>query len=249
MDIESSNEPHATPRMPDALRIEIDNRERNHDLLAKLRLLENLEVTTTRLETGDFRIDDSVLIERKTAADFAASLIDGRLFSQASRIVQSPLRPAYIIEGNTKDWKALKLKRPALQGALISLMLIFDIPVLRSNGPEETARLLFYAGQQLIRARTGERIPTRQIKAKRRSTRQRRVLQSLPGIGPDRAKRLLEHFGSVRACLAAEPDQLAAINGIGPTTARRIIETVEEDSSPYGAPPNIKASDFPPPLF
>jgi ERCC4-type nuclease len=33
-----------------------------------------------------------VLIERKTAVDFAQSLMDGRLFAQASRMAASPLR-------------------------------------------------------------------------------------------------------------------------------------------------------------
>ncbi|MCH8473623.1 MAG: hypothetical protein LAT55_00160 [Opitutales bacterium] len=114
------------------------------------------------------------------------------LFSQASRLVQSPLRPAYIIEGTAEDWKSLKIKRPALQGALISLMLVFDIPVLRSNDAEKTARLVVYEGQQLIRAQNDGWIPTRQIKAKRRSTRQRCVLQSLPGIGPGIARKIVD---------------------------------------------------------
>lgn len=220
--------------MPAPLRIEIDDRERNADLLAALRGMNAIEITCTHLEIGDFRIDDAVVIERKTAADFAASLIDGRLFSQASHMAQSPLRPAYIIEGSAEDWEKIHVSRPALQGALISLMLIFDIPVLRSVDPRETARLVYHTGQQLIRARSGGRVPTRQIKGKRRSTRQRRVLQSLPGIGPDRARRLLEHFGSVRACLAANAGELAAVPGIGPETARKIVETVEEDSVSYG---------------
>lgn len=234
---------------PPPLRLEIDDRERNQDLLTALRDMDGLEIACVRLDIGDFRIDDSVIIERKTAADFAASLIDGRLFSQASRLVQSPLRPAYIIEGTPDDWKALKVKRPALQGTLISLMLIFDIPVLRSNDPAETARLAYYTGQQLIRARGDGHIPIRQIKAKRRSTRQRRVLQSLPGIGPDRAKRLLEHFGSVRSCLAADVEELAAIHGIGPATARKIVETVEETQAPYNASSSQKVFDSPTPLF
>lgn len=219
--------------MPAPLRIEIDDRERNLDLLAALRGIDGIEIACTHLEIGDFQIDDAVVIERKTAADFAASLIDGRLFSQASRMAQSPLRPAYIIEGSAEDWKSTHVTRSALQGALISLMLIFDIPVLRSMDPEETARLVYYTGQQLIRARFGGRVPTRQIKAKRRSTRQRRVLQSLPGIGPERARRLLEHFGSVRSCLAADAGELAAVPGIGPETARKIVDTVKESSGIY----------------
>ncbi len=61
------------------------------------------------------------------------------------------------------------------------------------------------------------------------------MLQAIPGVGPDRANQLLETFGSVRACLAADEDTLASIPGIGPVTARRIIETVEETQSLYGA--------------
>jgi DNA excision repair protein ERCC-4 len=214
--------------MSDILHITVDDRERNEDLLSVLRRMETLELTISRLEVGDFLIDHSVVVERKTAADFAASLLDGRLFSQASKLVQSPFRPVYIIEGRAEDWQSLRVKRPAIQGALISLMLIFDIPVLRSNHAGETGHLLHYAGQQLMRARNGNCGPVRQIKAKRSSTRQRRVLQSLPGIGPDRARRLLEHFGSVRSCMAADEDALASIPGIGQVTARKIIETVEE---------------------
>lgn len=219
--------------MPSTLHLRIDDRERNRDLLTVLRTMENVELTVCRLDVGDFLLDQSVVIERKTAADFATSLIDGRLFLQASRMVKSPFRPAYIIEGSADDWRAIRVKRPAIQGALISLMLIFDIPVLRSNAAKETAQILCYAGQQLIRARNGNRIPVRQLKAKRRDTRKRRVLQSFPGIGPDRARRLLEHFGTVRACMAAEEDTLAAIPGIGPATARKIIDTVDESPRFY----------------
>ncbi|MCC5840731.1 MAG: hypothetical protein JJT96_11450 [Opitutales bacterium] len=173
------------------LRLLIDDRKRNTVLLALLREMEDLAVECTRLEVGDFQIGDALVIERKTAADFAASLIDGRLFSQASRLVRSPLRPAYIIEGTPAEWAALKVRRPALQGALISLMLIFDIPVLRANDPAETARLVRYTAQQLHRAQDDGYVPTRLIKAKRRSTRQRRLLQALPSIGPTTAQKIV----------------------------------------------------------
>lgn len=213
--------------MNTALEIQVDDRERNETLLTELRQMEQMRVTTCRLKTGDFLIDQQVVIERKTVSDFATSLIDGRLFAQASRMLQSPLRPAYIIEGGASEWKSLQIARPALQGALISLMLIFDIPVLRSTHPKETAHLLSYIGQQLIRARSGGQVAHRAVKAKRRATRQRRLLQTLPGVGPDRATRLLEHFGSVRACLNADVDTLASIEGIGPATAKGILHVVE----------------------
>lgn len=219
--------------MPEILHVIIDDRERNQDLLCALRSMDGLKTECAHLDIGDFQIENALVIERKTATDFAASLIDGRLFSQASRMLRSPLRPVYIIEGTSDEWKSLKVKRQALQGALISLMLVFDIPVLRSNSPGETARLIGYTGQQLIRARTTGYVPTRRITPKRRRTRQHHILQSLPGIGPDRAKRLLEHFGSVRACLSAGEADLAAVQGIGTLTARKIVDTVEEAQGAY----------------
>jgi hypothetical protein len=56
--------------------------------------------------------------------------------------------------------------------------------------------------------RDPEYLPYRQAKAKRKKTRQLRILQSLPGIGPDRAGRLLERFGTVRACFDASKADL-----------------------------------------
>jgi ERCC4-type nuclease len=44
----------------------------------------------------------------------------------------------------------------------------------------------------------------------------------LPAVGPERAVRLLERFGSVRAVMTGWADDLAAVNGIGKRTAAKI---------------------------
>jgi hypothetical protein len=48
----------------------------------------------------------------------------------------------------------------------VTLMRIFDIPVFRSSGPAESARLTFYIGSQLARLPDPEHVPYRQAKAK-----------------------------------------------------------------------------------
>ena len=188
-----------------------------------------------RLVVGDYRVEESVLIERKTTSDFALSLVTGRLFEQAARMERSDLRPAYILEGQSADWTALGVRREALQGALITLMVIFDIPVLRAVDAAETARLILYAGQQLARLRDPHYTPSRQAKAKRKRTRQLRLLQSLPGVGSERARLLLDHFGSIRACFEAQMDELQKIDGIGPRTAQAILDTIQEASPTYSS--------------
>jgi DNA excision repair protein ERCC-4 len=105
-------------------------------------------------------------------------------------------------------------------------MLIFDVPVFRSSDPAESARLILYIGSQLVRLRDSEYVPYRQAKAKRKKSRQLRVLQSLPGVGPDRAKRLLEHFGTVRACFGASTEEITEVEGIESKTAAAINQVI-----------------------
>jgi DNA excision repair protein ERCC-4 len=207
-------------------RVVVDHRERPSGIIELLTQFEDVLVTIETLSIGDYRVDDAVLVERKTAADFAQSLVDGRLFSQARRLANSHLRTAYIIEGTSPEWSGLGVSRNALQGALITLTLIFDIPVFRSTDPIESAGLIHVIGSQLIRQRDPSYASCRQPKLKRKKNRQLRVLQSLPGIGPYRAKRLLERFKTVRACFCAEPAAIAKIEGIGAKTAEAIDEVI-----------------------
>jgi len=206
------------------IQVVVDDRERPSGVLTELEKLEGVIIKIEHLSVGDYCIDGAVLFERKTAADFAQSLMDGRLFGQAKRMATSSLRPAYIIEGTGAEWSALGVSRESLQGALVTLMLIFDLPVFRSADPAESARLILYTGSQLVRLRDPEHLPSWPAKArpKRKRTQQLRILQSLPGIGPDRAKRLLERFRTVRACFDASMDELRKVEGIGPKIAAAI---------------------------
>lgn len=197
----------------------VDDRERSSGVPEELEKSGQVDLRVERLPVGDYCVDTAVVFERKTASDFADSLVDGRLFLQASRMAGSRLRTAYILEGTGLEWSGLGPSREALQGAFITLMLIFDIPVLRSMNPAESARLIVYAGYQLMRLRDPRHAPCHQGKAKQRKPRQLGILRGLPGIGPDRAKRMLARFGTLRACFSASREQLLEVEGIGPKTA------------------------------
>lgn len=211
--------------MPEAgqteiLQIVVDHRERSSEVVSFLERFGQAQLSFEQMKLGDYRTAEW-LFERKTLTDFAASLIDGRLFAQAYRLAGSKQSIAIILEGTGRDLAAIRVTRSALQGALISLSLIYQLPILRSRGPEETAHLLLFAGRQLCRSRSdwAERKGRR---PKRLRKLQLYVLEGLPGIGPHKAAALLDHFGTVRAVMTASEEDLYRIKGIHHLTAAKI---------------------------
>lgn len=211
--------------MPDQLhRLQVDHSERQAALLDAARRSGTFDVQMVRLTTGDYLINDEVLIERKTIADFAASLVDGRLFAQAARLTHSAHRSILLIEGPIPV-DAPAVHPHALEGALASLAAMWRLPVLHSCDPEQSVRLLQYLANQA--GQPHQHILRRlDRKPKRTASRRLFVLQGLPGVGPALAHRLLVHLGSVERVITADAVTLTHVRGVGPKKAARIRELV-----------------------
>lgn len=215
------------------MQISVDDREPLDGPYQHLHSNPDAKVTRRRLAVGDYLFDDRVLFERKTAIDFGQSLIDGRLFSQALRLRQSRLSSVMILEGQQADWKKTGIRREALQGALITLTIMIGVPVLHSAHAEESAKLMLQTARQADRViQGGLSRPGYRPKGKRK--RQIFILQGLPGIGPQRADRLLEAFGSIEEIIKADVDELSSVKGIGRSTAEEIRNVVRESRAFYG---------------
>lgn len=209
------------------IRIIADDRERAGGVIDSLRHRSDVALTVQRLPAGDFLVESTLVVERKTLRDFAVSVIDGRWFRQTSALAGGSRRPVIVLEGTTCTVQELGITHDSLQGALITASVFLGVAVIRARDADETARLLVYIGRQHQRACRGA-LPRHGYRPKGKRARQIFVLQGLPGIGPDRAERLLQQFGSVKNVLTATSDELAATPGIGPTTAAKIRWMVEE---------------------
>jgi ERCC4-type nuclease len=192
---------------------------------------EKVKLIKQRLSVGDYEIDGRLLVERKTLQDLVGSIKDGRLFDQACRLANSPLQTLIILEGTTKNMQA-KMRREAIQGALITVSVYFGIPLLRSMSPEETIQLMLYTAQQ-GRARVQGGLPRKGKRPQGKRKIQLHILQGLPNIGAERASALLAEFGSVEAVLTATSDELQRIDGIGAGTAKQIRWAVQETMPIY----------------
>lgn len=223
----------------------LDDRERASGLVEELGRLLGRPPRVQRLEVGDILVRSRILIERKTAPDFEASLVDGRLFAQAGALAAQRFEPLIILEGSFRESGA-RLSGPALRQALLALALDWKIPVLRSASTADTALWV----QELLGARrrneppdwrgvspTGRRRPAAARPARPKKDRpapdiQRRrqtqaILAAIEGVGPVRAEALARMFGSPAAVLAATHDELARTPGIGTRLAARIRLALE----------------------
>lgn len=215
------------------IHIIVDDRERNAGVSEALRgRPEVAEVSMARLPLGDYQVDGHLLVERKTLQDFAASLIDGRLFSQATRLAGSGRDAIFILEGSGRDAAEIGVPRHAMQGALVHISLILGIPVLRALHPQETADLIVYCGGQLARIARGE-VKRCGWKPNKKRRRQLLMLQAIPGIGPKRAERLINRFESIANLAVTPREDLLAIDGIGEELAHLIQHTLSEAPSDY----------------
>ncbi len=210
-----------------------DDREQKSEVIKLLAGIENVTLEIRRLSIGDYQIDKRVIVERKTLKDFAISIIDGRLFKQMIRLANSKFTGVLILEGTGKEITESGVTREAMQGALITVSLILGIPVLRAKESAETAKLITYTARQIESiARGGVHRYGYRPKDKRK--RQIFILQGLPGVGPERADRLLDKFGSVEGVISASSDEMQTVYGIGKNVADKIKWAVSEGMKPYG---------------
>ena len=225
---DARNDPSAPTdtKLGGPLQLVVDDREYRGRMAAALDASATFAIEVRRLPVGDYCLDAALLFERKTLADLAASIKDGRLFGQALRLAKGKLPAALILEGNTRDLACSSMRVEAIRGALVTVSLFIGLPVLRTCDAEDTLRTLRYAAQQR-RAATGGALPRHGHRPKGKAALQSYVFQGLPGIGPQRAAHLIQCFGSIEATITADVD------GIGPAIARKLRWAVEEPPGTY----------------
>jgi len=208
-------------------RVVADHRESSSAVVHYLLEL-GLDVEFERLEVGDYVVGD-VGIERKTAADFLQSIVDGRLLSQARLLSETFEHPILIVEG--ADLQGRRMIHPnAVRGALAALSTDFGISVVPTADEEDTAGLIAVIARRQMKGR--EEIPPERRKppSPTLDRLQRFVVEGLPGVSVILADRLLRKFRTVEKIMTASEAELMLVPGIGPKKAKRIRELL---TSPY----------------
>jgi len=200
--------------------ITVDDRETSSRVVERLHEL-GASIALQRLEFGDYAIGDRILVERKTSHDFMSTLVERDLFGQIRAMADAVPRPVLIIEGEEDLYEVRNIHPNAVRGTLAAITVDMGVTLIRTRDADDTAEMLYVLAQ-----REGSERGERKVHPKKsyRSVREEQeyALAAFPNIGLRSARLLLEHFGSLKAIIDADVEDLASVHGIGEKTARSI---------------------------
>lgn len=208
--------------------------------------------------SGEEIAPGGVLIERKSADDLEASILDGRYREQRTRLlayaVERQARALYIIEGDL-DRLYGRLQKKALIKYLTRLTLRYGVAVLQTASLDETAELLRILQEQYEEDKTVFQAQTLSytdvVSSSRKTNRQDNLLslmiQQCPGVSGKAAAAIVAHFQVFPRLFAADEKTIADVkNGsrrIGPAVAKRLYEVLHPSAPEI---PTAAAMSVPP---
>ena len=175
----------------------MDNREYRSHVVRNL-ARKGVKIEPQQLDVGDYVLSSRICVERKNVDDFLDSLLDGKLFKQVQRLRDTYPRPMLIIEGEDLFTKR-NINHNAIYGSLASISVDYGIPVMTTKDAMETANLL------TVVARREQRVEKKPVAIRgdkyqmSLKERQQFLVEGLPNVSAVLAKRLLAHFGSIKA--------------------------------------------------
>ena len=200
-----------------------DKREQKSGIPRLLKSV-GLNVTMTTLPIGDYIIAQETVVERKSTRDLMASILDGRLLSQCSRLKEHFEHPIILIEGNVDEVDNIVENPLVFYGAISTIVLDFKIPVIPTSNACHTAKLLvsmclrkdFPAGPYLKKIKKSLDLEGQQLS----------VLCSLPGIGEKFAVRMLAEFETLSNVFNATIPELKKVEGLGDARAKKLKDVL-----------------------
>ena len=222
---ESQSTVQEAVKKKDELIIIADHREKASKVLRDL-VDQGINVQTKTLEVGDYILADGIICERKTAEDMVNSLIDGRLMSQLKDLKDQAKKPFLILEGEQDLYSVRAIHPNAIRGMLASITLSYNIPIIYTKDPEDTAKFLRIVARRMQLEGHAKYVDLKRS-GKSIQDQQLSIVGALPDVGPKLAERLLKEFKTLRKIFSSK--KLDKIEGLGKKKADRIKELLDEE--------------------
>lgn len=204
------------------VKIYVDYREKGSPVLKSLSS-KGVDIGLETLRVGDFLLSDRTVVEFKNVQDFVSSIIDKRLFEQATKMKALYENKILIIQGEESIYAIRRIHPNAIRGALASLMLNFGLSVIYTKTPEETSGILIALAKR-EQKENDRKFVMHSGKPLTVKQQQEFIVSSFPGIGNTLNKPLLKHFKSVKNVVNAKKSDLKKVELIGKIKAERLFE-------------------------
>jgi ERCC4-related helicase len=209
------------------IKIYADSREKGSGIMKYL-VDKNVEIKMQNLDVGDFLISEDCVIERKTVADFVASIIDKRVLDQVKAMKQFS-KPILIIEGVEDIYSVRKVHPNAIRGMLAFIAMDMKIPIIYTKDFRDTAEFLVVAAKREQEDGKREFSVRGERKPLTLKEQQEFIVGSLPGVGGKLASNLLKEFRSVKNVINASEDELKDVDLVGKKKAEAIKKVVDDE--------------------
>ena len=210
--------------------IKVDDREKKADVWRYLKEM-GFDVLFERMDIADYVIGRNVGIERKSVNDFINSVIDKRLFEQATYLTRTFNKVIFIIEGYLNDvFRYRKFKKQHFFGAIAYLVSI-NSNVIFSSSSYDTALIISSLARRFYKTEKRRYLSPVKIRVLRNSKSvpivQLNLISTIPTINIDLARKILLHFKTPRRFFKATSDELRKVPGLGDKRIKRILEILD----------------------
>ena len=194
----------------------------------KLKLSElGSHVVEKSITPADYVLSENCAVERKTLKDFLRSIYDGRLFEQVERLAKAYEKPILIVEGYRLQGLENVENPKIFWGALGRVLAEWGVSVIFTPDERGTALFLYSLAEKLQKESERRVLAKRKPRVYTLREKQLLILQGLPNIGPERAAKLLERFGTLRRVFQASERELLSVEGFGKKIVRQIREILD----------------------
>lgn len=183
----------------------------------------NIEIESVNLPIGDFQINETLLVERKTMSDLSASIIDKRFHEQKTRLKESGCCVLYIIEGSYVAKYGLRLK--ALKTALLRTQLRDNCHVFLTSTLQETCELVLQLRNEWPYAQKETIVNLQKRNSKiTQDSIYANMMCCIPGISLTIFEKIKMKYPNMTALIEGlNSEELQKIDKIGKKTAESII--------------------------
>lgn len=170
---------------------------------------------------------EKVFIERKSYSDFASSYMKNQHIQDQAIRLSKYRYYACIVHGNIFDVKRVKaleyITQDSIDKMTANLMLFYKLPIFFVENENQYLKLSLLIANTIAKHH-GKSIEVIPLTKERKARPDVKILTAQDNIGVQKAKLLLDAFGSPKAVLEASREDLLKIKGVGNAMVANIKE-------------------------